>query len=294
MSTIRRLVQGTPEWLAHRLKYRNASETPAVMNVSPWVTPYQLWLQRTGRSEAKVTAAMRRGTELEPVARAAYERLTGHVMEPLVLVEGKYSASLDGITLEGDLVLEIKCPMKGRDSELWKRVQLGGLPEYYQWQIEHQLMVAGASLAHLYVFDGNEGALLEVPPRPETWSEIHKAWDAFMQCLEADTPPALSARDSRLRNDEAWRNAAQAYLAAKATADQAGAALTEAKARLTALASHPKEEGAGVAVTQFWKKGAVNYERIPQLKGVDLAEFRSASRLETRISLLNDSKGNQQ
>ena len=95
MSTILRLVQGTPEWLAHRLKYRNASETPAVMGVSPWVTPYQLWLQRTGRSEAKVTAAMRRGTELEPVARAAYERLTGHVMEPLVLVEGEYSASLE-------------------------------------------------------------------------------------------------------------------------------------------------------------------------------------------------------
>ena len=293
MSTILRLVQGTPEWLAHRLKYRNASETAAVMNISPWITPYQLWLQRTGRQEAKVTAAMRRGTELEPVARAAYERLTGHVMEPLVLGEGEYSASLDGITLEGDLILEIKCPTKGRESDLWKAVELGQVPEYYQWQIEHQLMVAGASLAHLFVFDGTEGLLLEVPPRPETWPEIHKAWDAFAQCLASDTPPPLSARDSRLRNDEAWREAAEAYVAAKVAADQAGAALTEAKARLTALASHPKEEGAGVAVTQFWKQGAVDYKRVPQLKGVDLSEFRSASRLETRISLLNDAKGNQ-
>jgi hypothetical protein len=37
---------------------------------------------------------MRRGRELEAAARAAYERLTGLVMEPLVLVEGEYSASL--------------------------------------------------------------------------------------------------------------------------------------------------------------------------------------------------------
>ena len=31
MSAILKLVQGTPEWLEHRRKYRNASETPAVV-----------------------------------------------------------------------------------------------------------------------------------------------------------------------------------------------------------------------------------------------------------------------
>ena len=77
MSTILKLVQGTPEWLAHRLKYRNASETPTVVGASPWQIPYQLWLERTGRGKRPVTAAMRRGTELEPAARAAYEKLTG-------------------------------------------------------------------------------------------------------------------------------------------------------------------------------------------------------------------------
>ena len=32
-------------------------ETPAVLGVSPWLTPYQLWLQRTGRAEPKVNPA---------------------------------------------------------------------------------------------------------------------------------------------------------------------------------------------------------------------------------------------
>ena len=118
MSTTLRLVQGTPEWLEHRRKYRNASETPAVMGVSPWQTPYGLWLEKTGRQQRPVTPAMRRGRELEVAARAAYETLTGLVTEPLVLVEGEYSASLDGITLEGDLILEIKAPMRKRPAEI--------------------------------------------------------------------------------------------------------------------------------------------------------------------------------
>jgi putative phage-type endonuclease len=122
MSTIMKLDQGSPEWLAHRAKYRNASETPVVLGVSPWQTPYQLWLEKKGRAERPVTFPMQRGKELEAAARAAYESLTGHVMQPLVLVEGEYSASLDGMTLAGDLVLEIKCPMKGRNSDLWQQV----------------------------------------------------------------------------------------------------------------------------------------------------------------------------
>jgi hypothetical protein len=34
-------------------------------------------------------------------------------MQPLVMVDGDYSASLDGITLAGDTIVEIKCPYKG-------------------------------------------------------------------------------------------------------------------------------------------------------------------------------------
>ena len=94
MSTIVKLVQGSPEWHAHRAKYRNASETPVVLGLSPWTTPHQLWQIKTGRApQPDVTAAMAHGTATEPLAREAYEKLTGYVMQPLVLVEGDYSAS---------------------------------------------------------------------------------------------------------------------------------------------------------------------------------------------------------
>jgi putative phage-type endonuclease len=139
--TIVQLTQGSPEWLAYRREKRNASESAAVLGVSPWTTPYQLWLEKTGKAQTKANAAMRRGTELEPEARAAYEELTGLVMQPLVLQAGDYSASLDGMTLEGDLILEIKCPVRGTRSDLWQEVLAGDVPEHYAIQVQHQLMV---------------------------------------------------------------------------------------------------------------------------------------------------------
>ena len=75
MSTIVKLMQGSAEWHEHRRSHRNASETPAMLGVSPWMTPYQLWQIKLGVVEPEVTPAVLHGTQLEPQARAAYEAL---------------------------------------------------------------------------------------------------------------------------------------------------------------------------------------------------------------------------
>jgi putative phage-type endonuclease len=190
MSTIVKLVQGSAEWHEHRRTYRNASETPIVLGQSPWTTPYQLWQHKLGLTEPEVTPAMLRGTQLEPAARAIYEASTGLVMQPLVVIDGEYSASLDGSTLAGDRIVEIKCPLKGRDSTLWKSITARRLPEYYQWQVQHQLMVTKADIADVFVFDGSEGIVFPVAPDPSTWSRIHE---------DGTASPSLSRRTRRLR-----------------------------------------------------------------------------------------------
>jgi len=286
MSAIVKLVQGSAEWHQHRRTHRNASETPAVLGVSPWMTPYQLWQIKLGLVEPEVTPAMLHGTQLEPQARAAYEALTGHVMEPLVLVDGEFSASLDGLTLSGDRVLEIKCPFKRRDSTLWKTVAEGRLPEHYQWQVQHQLMVTKAKIADVYVFDGTEGLLLEVQPQPETWPRIHDGWDVFMRWVRETQAPPLTARDGRIRDDPEWLSAAAAYLELRAAYDELSASLDETKAQLTRLASHAKEQGGGVSVTRLWKRGSVDYKRVPALAGVDLEQYRGLAREEVRVAAL--------
>lgn len=284
-ATIIQLAQGSPEWHAYRQSRRNASESAAVLGLSPWMTPYQLWLVKTGRSETRVTHAMQRGTDLEPLARAAYEEQTGLIMQPLVLEADGYSASLDGMTLEGDLVLEIKCPLRGTRSDLWQDVQSGQVPAYYGIQVQHQLMVSGADTAHLWVFDGNQGILHAIERDVTVMERIRAGWDEFQQYLTNDTPPPLTEADTVLRHDSAWIAAAEAYAQAKREADALAERLEAARQALLALAQHPKEHGAGVSVTRFWKQGNVDYKKVPQLQGLDLSPYRGKARQEVRIVL---------
>ena len=284
MSAIVRLVQGCPEWHEHRRTHRNASETPVVLGVSPWQTPYQLWQQKLGRTTAEVTASMLHGTQLEPAARAAYERLTGLVMQPLVMVDGEYSASLDGLTLAGERIVEIKCPVKGRDSTLWKTIAAGRLPEYYEWQVQHQLMVSKADIADVFVFDGAEGVVFPLAPDPNSWPRIHEAWDGFTRCIASGEAPPLMDRDTRLRDDPEWLEAAAAYLQLKTAYDELSAKFDAAKGRLIAQASHAKEQGGGVSVTKLWKRGNIDYKKVPELNGVDLECYRGNGREEVRVT----------
>jgi hypothetical protein len=136
----------------------------------------------------------------------------------------------------------------------------------------------------VFVFDGTEGVLVEQTPQPDRWLTIRRDWDAFMKFITTDTAPPLCERDTRERDDDAWKSAAEAYLRARQHADHSAAAADEAKGALVALTSHPSESGCGVSVAQFFKKGAVDYKRVPELAGVNLEPFRKESRMEVRVS----------
>lgn len=279
------LEQGSKAWLEFRRGKRPASESAAVMGLSPWVSPYQLWEIRTGRRVVEENSAMRRGTELEPIARAHWERVTGQIWQPMVMVDGEYSASLDGLNLDGTELTEIKCPVKGKESETWKAVEAGSCPEHYRLQVIHQLHVSAASKGHFMVFDGEDHIALEILPDPVLWDEIRGEWDKFMECIKTDTPPALTEKDVVERDDLYWQIEAFAYISAKAEVDAATAKLEAAKARLLEQATHTSERGFGVQVTRFWKRGSVDYKRVPELAGIDLDAYRAAAKQETRITL---------
>jgi putative phage-type endonuclease len=280
------MVQGSTEWHEHRAKYRNASETAAVMDASPWMTPYELWLIKTGRKVVEETAPMRHGTQMEPSARAAFEETTGLIMQPQVVVDGDYSASLDGITLNGDTLVEIKCPYKGQVSELWQTVKAGAVPEHYRLQVQHQLMVSGASRACLWVYDGSFGINSLIESDQTTFDAIRAGWDVFQPYLDSDMPPPLTDQDTKARTDAAWKEVADAYRGWKSVVDEAQAKADIAKVKLIELATHTREAGYGVSVTRYWKAGNVDYKRVPELQGVDLELYRGKMLEEVRVTVV--------
>jgi putative phage-type endonuclease len=265
---ILRLIQGSEEWHKHRILYRNASETAAATGLSPWLTAYQLWEIKTGRRVQEVSYPMQRGLELEPMARQAYEDATGAIMEPAVVVDGDYSASLDGVTFGGERILEVKCPMQGKNSETWRFAESGLVERHYQLQVQHQLMVSGARSAHFWVFDGKEGILVDVKPNPDDFQAIRSAWDEFWKLVVSDTPPPIADRDTVVREDEPWREAALKVISAREAAELATRVADEAKAKLVALTRHVSEQGHGVRVCRYWKgrKNSQEEVRVTVLK----------------------------
>jgi predicted phage-related endonuclease len=55
-----KLTQGSPEWLAHRLNFDNASDAPAMMGCSPYKTRQQLLHERATGITPEVNAATQR------------------------------------------------------------------------------------------------------------------------------------------------------------------------------------------------------------------------------------------
>jgi len=143
-------IQGSEAWLEYRRTRGGASEVSALFRASPWMpkNPLELYEVKTGRKEVFVNSAMRHGNQYEPAARAKLEHLLGEALEPQIVEHSEHEriiASLDGQTMDGKTIVEIKCPPKGRESKAWKQVEDNGKPDHHYWlQIQQQLLCSGA------------------------------------------------------------------------------------------------------------------------------------------------------
>jgi hypothetical protein len=117
----------------------------------------QLVVERlTGQpqDDVYVTAALQRGIDAEPRARAAYEAATGHavacvsfVPHPTLLA----GCSPDGLMdAGGGGLLEIKCPSSTTHLEY---LQTRALPEAYLPQVTHNLFITGSAWCDFVSFD---------------------------------------------------------------------------------------------------------------------------------------------
>ena len=276
--------QGSNSWLEWRKAGLGASDAPVVMGVSPWSTPHKLWEQKTGRDKKDGgNWATRRGTDMEPRARAHLELTTGMDFPALLAQHEKFAfmrASLDGWNAEHKIVLEIKCP----GAEDMQKARDGKVPEKYYPQIQHQLFVTGAVKCYYYSYtetaEGErEGILIEVLPDLEYIKTLFAAMVAFWLCVTNDTEPPLTERDFKnvrdadLRREfEAWHEAKKMLAHWEATEKKLADALKE----------NPKVKDQRIKcgnfrVNKITRKGNVQYAKIPELAGVDLEPYRAKS-----------------
>jgi putative phage-type endonuclease len=284
--------QRTEEWQQWRERGIGASLAPGVMGVNPWFprTPYEVFLLLTKRLEPPdQNDAMRRGLALEEPARRAFEAKTGLIVEPRTLEHPQYPflrASLDGITLDGTEILEVKVPGRATFEALGSAP---AVPPHYYWQIQQQLAVSGAGRCHCWVYcPGEEGILIPVVPNPEAIERLvaraHEVWT----CVQTDAPPPLSDRDTVVRVDPEWLAVAEEYRTTEAIAAEWAQKLEAARRALITLTNGAaRVEGGGIIATRYARQGAVDYRAIVQerLPTFDVAPYRRPGGEQVRVTV---------
>jgi putative phage-type endonuclease len=169
--TLVTLEQGTDAWRSWRHNGIGASDASTIMGENQFKSAGELLREKRGPAlDFGQNAAMARGTELEPEARRRYVAKTGKDVRPACLQSTRYEwlrASLDGLAINHDAVVEIKCGQ----SAYRKAAQTGAVPGYYYGQMQHILAVTGLASLDFFCYWPNCPELLISVPRNADYIE---------------------------------------------------------------------------------------------------------------------------
>lgn len=191
------LPQGSKAWLEFRSYGLGGSEISVLMGANPWKTLTELWEIKVGFREDnfETNEAIEQGKRLEPIARADYERRTGIRMTPVCMVHPEYRwmrTSLDGMSDDGKVLIEIKCPKDKANHE--KQTRSGRVPSWRYPQVQHQLAVTMAHFGtrrvdyYSYIEDGDP-VTIQVYPDFAYINELIRREEIFFGYIERKERP---------------------------------------------------------------------------------------------------------
>jgi putative phage-type endonuclease len=180
------------EWHAIRRSGIGGSDTAAVLGLSKWRTPLQVYYEKIGEADPIVeTEPMRWGKVLEPVLIQEYANKTGRVVnKPSGVIRladhPHFIANLDGFTEDGR-VLEIKT---ARSADNWGDEGTDEVPTDYFLQVQHYMAVTGMQVTDIAVLiGGSDFRIYEVEADPELHQMMLKQGAEFWKRVQEATPP---------------------------------------------------------------------------------------------------------
>lgn len=194
------------EWLEVRKTGVGASDAAAAVGLSPYKSPLELWLEKTGRDATlpkpdskDTTEPVYWGTLLEPIVAAAYTQQTGRKVRKVnaVLQHPQHRfmlANLDREVIGSPGVQILECKTAGEyGAALWRE----GVPEYVQLQVQHQLAVTGKHAADVAVLlCGQRLDVHRIERDDELIGRLIQLEARFWDYVVQDTPPLADGSES--------------------------------------------------------------------------------------------------
>lgn len=280
------------DWLAIRKTGIGGSDAAAAVGLSPYKSPLELWLEKTGRDEGlakpdplDTTQPIYWGTLLEPMVVAAYTQQTGRRVRKVhaVLQHPEHPFMLANLDREvvGDAEVQIlECKTAGEfGARLWK----DGVPEYVQLQVQHQLAVTGKIAADVAVLlCGQKLGVHRIQRDDELIARLVTLEARFWDYVIRDQPPPA---DGSASSDQALRalypgSGATVDFSSDATLSAVFADLVSVRERIrqheTAAEALKQriQEAIGDAVEAKFETGRVTYKRSKEVKRIDFDRLR--------------------
>lgn len=263
------------EFLKGRNERIGASEVPAIMGTCDFGSAMSVWEIKTGRKDPFVgNWATQRGHDLEPLVREIYEREFNVKASPKFVQYETWptlTATLDGFT--GQQVVEIKVPSAKKHE-----MALNGLvPTTYRDQIQAQMLCAGVDEAHYVSYDPikEQIAVVLVKADKNRQDEILSMCKTFWELVQNNVPPvSVEVEQPELE---------VLFVMLKKTREQMKALESEEKTyidKIKSLMISDKVKCGDFKAYWTTRKGSVKYADIPELKGVDLEQYRGP---DTRV-----------
>ncbi len=150
----------TKEQLLERRKGLGGSDASAVVGLSKYATPLDIYLDKTTDVVKETTEAMRRGTILEPFVRSLYEKETGHTVQEICQTERHKEhtfmlANLDGVLPSERALVEFKTA-NYTTKKNWGTPGSDEIPQEYLIQVSHYAAVMDIDTVHIGVLFGDE------------------------------------------------------------------------------------------------------------------------------------------
>ena len=189
-------------WLEKRKHYITGTDAGKLIGVSPWGGKFAVWLDKTGRAAPVVeTPAMKAGKKFESAILQTYAEEMNCKLEHVdgynLITCDKYprlGASLDG--WNHDLQIPVDAKNIKWKNEKWGDAWTDQFPEYYKAQLQVQMMVTGATFAHLAVmFSGQDFFIYSMEYDEEMAQKILEATDEFWPYVENDQMPEADGSD---------------------------------------------------------------------------------------------------
>lgn len=189
-------------WLEKRKHYITGTDAGKLIGVSPWGGKFAVWLDKTGRAAPVVeTPAMKAGKKFESAILQTYAEEMNckleHVDGYQLITCDKYprlGASLDG--WNHDLQIPVDAKNIKWKNEKWGDAWTSDFPEYYKAQLQVQMMVTGATFAHLAVmFSGQDFFIYSMEYDEDMAQKILDATEEFWPYVENDQMPEADGSD---------------------------------------------------------------------------------------------------